>query len=97
MSKRRIVLIALGGLLLLVMAYLAIYADPTVNYYSVRMRNSQFHPFLAAHHPDDPDFAIYCLSLPPINLSEQSVCFDSDAELQRFMQRRHEIEQALSS
>jgi|FLYN01.1.fsa_nt_gi hypothetical protein len=59
------------------------------------MRQSQFEAFLLAHTPSNPDFALYCIAKPLTDLHEQSVCFDSEEEFQRFNQRQFEIEQQL--
>ncbi len=61
------------------------------------MRKSQLHSFVEAYHPSDPNFALYCLAQPLTNLNEQSICFDSDTELQHFIQRKYEVERALNS
>ena len=96
MIQRRTILLVSGLLFIITLVYfVSIYFDPIVNYYGVRVRESQLKSLLLARTPNDPDFGLYCIAQPLTNLSEQSICFDSEVEFQQFNQRRIEVEQQL--
>lgn len=97
MSRKRAWFLV-GGLLALglVMVYfVSLYFDPVVNYYGVRMRESQFHSYILTNAPADPDFGLYCYAQPLTNIHEQSICFDTKTELDSFLGRKYEVERQL--
>lgn len=69
--------------------------NPIVNYYGVRMRQSQYFALLSDRWAVDQNFGAYCYAYPMTNLAEQSVCFDTEAELNHYSDRQSAIEQAL--
>lgn len=93
---RRVFFVSSGLLMLVLLLYfVSRFTDPIVNYYGVRMPDSQFHSFVLAHPPADPAAGLYCYAEPLTDIHEQSICFDSKAELDLFLQRKHEIESQL--
>ncbi|MBW4436140.1 MAG: hypothetical protein KME04_03335 [Pleurocapsa minor GSE-CHR-MK-17-07R] len=69
--------------------------DPIVNYYGVRMRQSQYVALLSDRWTVDQNFGAYCYAYPITNLAEQSVCFDTEAELNHYSDRQSAVERAL--
>lgn len=70
----------------------SLFFDPVINYYGNRMRESQFNTYLqhTRANKDNSNFGLYCKAEPLTNLAEQSICFDTNEELQRFL--AHEFE-----
>ncbi len=98
LKKRRVAFLmtSVVAVTLIVIYFVSIYADPIVNYYGVRMRKSQLREMLVANTPTNPNFGLYCLAFPITNLLEQSICFDSQAELDQFVTRRNQVAQQMS-
>jgi hypothetical protein len=97
-SRRGVIYLTSGILIIVavIIYFVSLYFDPIINYYGVRMRESQFTSFLLTHTLSNPDFGLFCIAQPLTNLHEQSICFDSEVEVQRFDQRRIEVERQLS-
>ncbi len=94
--KRYIYLmLGIGLLVIVVVFFLSFYFDPIVNYYGVRMRESQLVALLQEHPPTDPDFGLFCYAQPLTNLHEHSICFNSAVDLDTFITRKSEIESQL--
>ena len=88
MLKKRHVAFLMTGIIavaVVVVYFVSLYADPIVNYYGVRMRKSQLHDVLVAQASTNPTFGLYCQAFPLTNLVEQSICFDSQTELDQFI------------
>jgi hypothetical protein len=98
LKKRRVAFLmtSIVAVSLIVIYFVSLYADPVVNYYGIRMRKSQLRQVVEAHTPTTPNFGFYCLAFPITNLVEQSICFDSQAELDQFMAHRIQVEQQLT-
>lgn len=96
MNRKRTLFLTGGLLMTAALLYMtSLFFDPIVNYYGIRLRNSQLYSLLA-NTPGDPNFGLYCLARPLTNLAEQSICFDTSAELEQFMQRRDEVERQIT-
>lgn len=93
--KRYIYLVLGIGLLVIVVFFISFYFDPIVNYYGVRMRESQLVALLQEHRHNDPDFGLFCYAQPLTNLQEHSICFNSAIELDTFIARKSEVERQL--
>lgn len=97
MSRLR--LFVYGGCALLILLagvyFVSIFYDPIINYYGVRMRESQLVELLMTQTPTNPNFGMYCYARPLHDLHEQSICFDTQAELDQYLDRRHEVERQL--
>jgi hypothetical protein len=98
LKKRRVTFLMTGifAVTLVVLYFVSLYADPIINYYGIRMRKSQLRQVVEAHTPTTPNFGLYCLAFPITNLAEQSICFDSQVELDQFITRRNQVEQELT-
>lgn len=81
---------------IVVIYFISLYTDPIVNYYGIRIRESQLRQLLIQQMPRTPNFGLYCLAFPITNLLEQSICFDSQAEIDQFMARRNQVEHQLT-
>ena len=81
---------------IVVIYFVSVYADPIVNYYGVRMRESQLRQVLVMHTPTTPNFGLYCQAFPITNLLEQSICFDSELELDQFIARHDQVTRQLT-
>ena len=94
LKKRRVAFLMTSMIVatLIVIYFVSLYADPIVNYYGIRMRKSQLSQVLLTHTPNIPNFGLYCMAFPITNLSDQSTCFDSKAELDQFVTRRTQVE-----
>jgi hypothetical protein len=86
---------SLVAVMLVVIYFVSIYDDPIVNYYGIRMRKSELRQVLVAHMATSPTFGLYCMAFPITNLLEQSICFDSQAELDQFVTRRSAVEREM--
>jgi hypothetical protein len=98
LKKRRVTFLmtTILAVTLIVLYFVSLYADPVVNYYGIRMRKSQLRQVVEAHTPTTPNFGLYCQAFPITNLLEQSICFDSQAELDQFIARRNQVEHQLT-
>jgi hypothetical protein len=75
--------------------FIASWLDPMVNYYGVHMRQSELLSLVKNNPPNQPDFALYCISVAPFSFTEVQMCFDSSEELERVNTRRTEIQQQI--
>ena len=98
LKKRRVMFLMTGiiAVAFVVVYFVSLYADPIVNYYGVRMRKSQLHDVLVAQASTSPTFGLYCQAFPLTNLVEQSICFDSQTELDQFIVRQSQVERQLT-
>lgn len=98
MKRKSLLALAVTSTLaaVVVVGYAAsLFTDPIVNYYGVRMRQSRYFELLSDRWAVDQNFRAYCYAYPMTNLAEQSVCFDTEAELNHYSDRQSAIERAL--
>lgn len=73
--------------------FVSFYSDPMINYYGVRLRQSELNAILQTQTPGNPNFGLHCIAHPFPNLYEGATCFDSREELEDFIKRRNEVNQ----
>lgn len=95
MWQRRLPLLAVITLLSVIILYfISILNDPIMLYYGNRIRKSQYIALIQANRPAVENFGAYCIS-QPLYYPEQSICFDTEAELEQYSQRGFEISQQM--
>ncbi len=90
----------LGTLTIIILVFAAHFVlafhDPVINYYGVRLRESQLVNLFMTQTPAVENFGMYCYARPLHDLHEQSICFNTQAEIDDFLERKYEIERQLA-